>query len=164
MLQDWEARDPSKQKAPATKKPRLSGPSVLNLFNDKIGPQHQSTTWQPQPPVQQQHRQPPQQQKQQQQQPSKPQQQPKQSAVASTASTATAAAAAAGSAGALHEYMSEAEKEALAARQAALEEAEKQVGAGAAGAEGAADRKPLGTVALDDISCLCLLYVCHFQL
>lgn len=160
MLQDWEARDPSKQKAPATKKPRLSGPSVLNLFNDKIGPQHQSTTWQPQPPVQQQHRQPPQQQKQQQQQPPKPQQQPKQSAVASTAT----AAAAAGSAGALHEYMSEAEKEALAARQAALEEAEKQVGAGAAGAEGAADRKPLGTVALDDISCLCLLYVCHFQL
>lgn len=160
MLQDWEARDPSKQKAPATKKPRLSGPSVLNLFNDKIDPQHQSTTWQPQPPVQQQHRQPPQQQKQQQQQPSKPQQQPKQSAVASTAT----AAAAAGSAGALHEYMSEAEKEALAARQAALEEAEKQVGAGAAGAEGAADRKPLGTVALDDISCLCLLYVCHFQL
>lgn len=111
-MQDWESRDPSKQKAPAAKKPRLSGPSVLNLF--QLGPQQHTIQLERQ---QQQHQ--AQQQRQQQQQAK--QQQAKQGAAAAAAEGAGVGTEQ------LEEFMTDAEREALAARQAALQEAEEQV-------------------------------------
>lgn len=120
--QDWEARDPNKHKGPATKKPRISGAAVLNML---IGPQqtphpfdkHQQHTL-PQP-AQQQPKQHQQQQQPQQQQAKQPQQQqPKPSGTSGGGGVAAYQ---------LQEYMTGAEREALAARQAALQEAEQQV-------------------------------------
>jgi hypothetical protein len=113
-MQDWEGRDPSKQKAPAAKKPRLSGPSVLNLF--QLGPlQHTN-----QLERQQQHHA----QQQRQQQQAKQQQAKQGAAVAAAAAAAEGAGVAAEQ---LDQFMTDAEREALAARQAALQEAEEQV-------------------------------------
>jgi hypothetical protein len=114
-VQDWEGRDPSKQKVPAAKKPRLSGPSVLNLF--QLGPQQHTN----QLDRQQQHHA---QQQQRQQQQAKQQQAKQGTAVAVAAAAAEGAGVAPEQ---LDKFMTDAEREALAARQAALQEAEEQV-------------------------------------
>lgn len=115
--QDWESRDPRQQKAPVVKKPRVSGPSVLNLFH--IGPLQQSSQ------LDQQHTQP---QARQQQTATQQQQQAKQQQARQGSGGGPAGAVNGAPADEqIEAFMTEEEREALAARQAALREAQEQV-------------------------------------
>lgn len=115
VLQDWESRDPRQQKAPVVKKPRVSGPSVLNLFH--IGPLQQSSQLDQQQ-AQQQARQ---------QQAVKQQQQAKQQQARQGGGAPAGAVNGAPAVEQIEAFMTEEEREALAARQAALREAQEQV-------------------------------------
>lgn len=114
--QDWESRDPRHQKAPVVKKPRVSGPSVLNLFH--IGPLQQSS---------QLDQQQAQQQARQQQAAKQQQQQAKQQQARQGGGAPAGAVNGAPAVEQIEAFMTEEEREALAARQAALREAQEQV-------------------------------------